>query len=91
MLVFLQRWARKKNIRFLLFNPSESVQSALRCARFDCRILHPFIRGNDGPSRVCKQSICASCLSRQLHAAIRSVPCCNIPLFASGLHARINR
>jgi anti-anti-sigma regulatory factor len=33
MLVFLQRWARKKNIRFLLFNPSESVQSALRCAR----------------------------------------------------------
>ena len=33
VLVFLQRWARKKNIRFLLFNPSESVQSALKCAR----------------------------------------------------------
>jgi anti-anti-sigma factor len=33
MLVFLQRWARENNIRFLLFNPSESVQSALRHAR----------------------------------------------------------
>jgi anti-anti-sigma factor len=33
MLVFLQRWARKNNIRFLLFNPSESVQSALNRVR----------------------------------------------------------
>ena len=33
MLVFLQRWARENNIRFLLFNPSESVQSALQRAR----------------------------------------------------------
>jgi anti-anti-sigma factor len=33
MLVFLQRWARENNIRFLLFNPSESVQSALKRAR----------------------------------------------------------
>jgi anti-anti-sigma factor len=32
MLVFLQRWARENNIRFLLFNPSESVQSALKRA-----------------------------------------------------------
>jgi anti-anti-sigma factor len=32
MLVFLQRWARENNIRFLLFNPSESVQSALKSA-----------------------------------------------------------
>src|SRR5580658_821381 len=24
MLVFLQRWAREKNVRFLLFNPTES-------------------------------------------------------------------
>ena len=33
MLVFLQRWARENNIRFLLFNPSESVQSAIKRAR----------------------------------------------------------
>lgn len=33
MLVFLQRWARGKNIRFLLFSPSQSVQSALKRAR----------------------------------------------------------
>jgi anti-anti-sigma factor len=33
MLVFLQRWAREKNIRFLLFSPSESVQSALKGSR----------------------------------------------------------
>ncbi len=33
MLVFLQRWARENDIRFLLFNPSESVQSALRRAK----------------------------------------------------------
>jgi len=33
MLVFLQRWARENNIRFLLFNPSESVQSVLKRAR----------------------------------------------------------
>jgi anti-anti-sigma factor len=33
MLVFLQRWAREHNIRFLLFNPSNSVQSRLRRAR----------------------------------------------------------
>jgi anti-anti-sigma factor len=33
MLVFLQRWARENNVRFLLFNPSESVQSALKRVR----------------------------------------------------------
>jgi anti-anti-sigma factor len=33
MLVFLQRWARENNIRFLLFNPTESVSSVLRRAR----------------------------------------------------------
>jgi anti-anti-sigma regulatory factor len=33
MLVFLQRWAWEHNIRFLLFNPSESVQNALKRAR----------------------------------------------------------
>jgi anti-anti-sigma regulatory factor len=33
MLEFLQRWARENNIRFLLFNPSESVLSALNRAR----------------------------------------------------------
>jgi anti-anti-sigma regulatory factor len=33
MLVFLQRWAREKNIRFLLFSPSESVKRALERAR----------------------------------------------------------
>jgi anti-anti-sigma factor len=33
MLVFLQRWARENSIRFLLFNPSESVQSAIKHAR----------------------------------------------------------
>src|ERR1700679_3672450 len=33
MLVFLQRWARENNIRFLLFNPSELVLSALKRAR----------------------------------------------------------
>lgn len=32
-LVLLRRWAREHNIRFLLFNPSESVQSALKRAR----------------------------------------------------------
>ena len=33
MLVFLQRWAREHNIRFMLFNPSKSVQSGLERAR----------------------------------------------------------
>jgi anti-anti-sigma regulatory factor len=32
-LVFLQRWAREHNIRFLLFHPSKSVQSKLENAR----------------------------------------------------------
>jgi len=30
MLVFLQRWAREHNIRFLLFHPSKSVQNKLK-------------------------------------------------------------
>ena len=33
MLVFLQRWARKHNIRFLLFNPSKPVQIRLERAK----------------------------------------------------------
>ena len=33
MLVFLQRWAREHNIRFVLFHPSKSVQSKLENAR----------------------------------------------------------
>jgi anti-anti-sigma regulatory factor len=33
MLVFLQRWAREHNIRFLLFHPSNSVQRKLENAR----------------------------------------------------------
>jgi anti-anti-sigma regulatory factor len=33
MLVFLQRWAREHNIRFLLFHPSTSVQNKLKRAR----------------------------------------------------------
>jgi len=33
MLVFLQRWAREHNIRFLLFHPSKSVQNKLKRAR----------------------------------------------------------
>ena len=30
MLVFLRRWARVHNVRFLLFNPSKSVRSGLK-------------------------------------------------------------
>lgn len=33
MLVFLQRWARDHNIRFLLFDPSKSVRNRLKRAR----------------------------------------------------------
>src|SRR5580704_13421975 len=33
MLVFLQRWAREHNIRFLLFHPSTAVQSKLKRVR----------------------------------------------------------
>jgi anti-anti-sigma regulatory factor len=33
MLVFLQRWAREHDIRFLLFDPSKSVRSRLEQAR----------------------------------------------------------
>ena len=33
MLVFLRRWAREHDIRFLLFNPSKCVQSELERAR----------------------------------------------------------
>ena len=33
MLVFLRRWARKHDIRFLLFNPSKSLRSRLKRAR----------------------------------------------------------
>jgi anti-anti-sigma regulatory factor len=32
MLVFLQRWARDHNIRFLLFNPSKAVRNRLKRA-----------------------------------------------------------
>ena len=32
-LVFLQRWTRKHDIRFLLFNPSKSVRSRLERAK----------------------------------------------------------
>ncbi len=38
MLVFLQRWARDHNIRFLLFNPSKSVRSRLKRAKSIARI-----------------------------------------------------
>jgi anti-anti-sigma regulatory factor len=38
MLVFLQRWARDHNIRFLLFNPSKSVRSRLKRAQSIARI-----------------------------------------------------
>ena len=33
MLVFLQRWSRERNIRFLLFHPSKAVEGQLRHAR----------------------------------------------------------
>src|ERR1700688_1415685 len=33
ILVFLQRWARVRNIRFLLFHPSKSVQRRIKRAR----------------------------------------------------------
>src|ERR1700730_3896700 len=33
MLVFLQRWAREYNIRFLLFHPSKAVECRLKRAR----------------------------------------------------------
>ena len=33
MLVFLQRWARDHNIRFLLFHPSETVEGELKHAK----------------------------------------------------------
>jgi anti-anti-sigma regulatory factor len=33
MLVFLQRWAREHNIRFLLFHPSKAVEGQLKRAR----------------------------------------------------------
>jgi anti-anti-sigma regulatory factor len=32
MLVFLQRWAREHNIRFLLFHPSKAVENKLKHA-----------------------------------------------------------
>jgi anti-anti-sigma regulatory factor len=32
MLVFLQRWARDRNVRFKLFNPSKSVRERLKRA-----------------------------------------------------------
>lgn len=38
MLVFLQRWARDHNIRFLLFNPSKSVRNRLKRAQSIARI-----------------------------------------------------
>jgi anti-anti-sigma regulatory factor len=33
MLLYLRRWAREHNIRFLLFNPSKSVRAGLKRAR----------------------------------------------------------
>ena len=33
MLVFLRRWARVHNVRFLLFNPSKSVRNGLKRIR----------------------------------------------------------
>jgi anti-anti-sigma regulatory factor len=43
MLVFLQRWARNRNIRFLLFNPSESVRNGLKRARSISEFYFPTI------------------------------------------------
>jgi anti-anti-sigma regulatory factor len=64
MLASLQRWAREHNIRFLLFHPSKSVQSKLKRARSNCRVLHRFARRNEGSSGLCEQSIFASGLIR---------------------------
>ena len=33
MLVYLKRWTREHNIRFLLFNPSKAVRNGLKRAR----------------------------------------------------------
>lgn len=41
MLLFLQRWARKHDIRFLLFDPSKSVRSRLERAKSIARFYIP--------------------------------------------------
>jgi anti-anti-sigma regulatory factor len=43
MLVFLQRWARDHDIRFLLFNPSKSVRNGLKRARSVAEFYMPTI------------------------------------------------
>jgi anti-anti-sigma regulatory factor len=41
MLVFLRRWAQAHNIRFLVFDPSKSVQSKLKRARSSAEFYVP--------------------------------------------------
>jgi anti-anti-sigma regulatory factor len=41
MLVFLRRWAQEHNIRFLVFDPSKSVQSKLNRARSSAEFYIP--------------------------------------------------
>jgi hypothetical protein len=43
MLVFLQRWARSHHIRFLLFNPCNSVRNGLKRARSISEFYFPTI------------------------------------------------
>jgi anti-anti-sigma regulatory factor len=43
MLVFLRRWARGHNIRFLVFNPSKSVRNGLNRARSISEFYFPTI------------------------------------------------
>ena len=64
MLVFLQRWAREHDIRFLLFHPSKSVREQTKTCQINRRVLHCFARRNEGSSGLCQQPIRASCLNR---------------------------
>jgi len=64
MLVFLQRWARENNIRFLLFNPSELVLSALKRARSIAEFYIPSFEEIMALTGIRQQSIRDSCLSR---------------------------
>jgi anti-anti-sigma factor len=41
MLVFVRRWARDHNIRFLLFNPSKSVRNGLKRIRSNSEFYIP--------------------------------------------------
>jgi hypothetical protein len=75
MLVFLQRWAREHDIRFLLFDPSKPVRSRLERAKSIAEFYIPSFEEMMALLGVCEQPIRAGGLSplTSVHRSPRSL------------------